>query len=475
MDNTGVAEGNGSSLPDISYIDRLEEKLAILKAISETEIPSDTPNKPPRRIDQTGVKVNVWAAFLVATVEELQQFLDFKVRSGRFFIETIETIFFGVDFAVANVISIVMNKRNTETSSYVTSSGHTAFFKQATPSKPATSKSGVGSGIESLLSKAKKTRNQFSIDQTKERDGGKCTLLHTAVTEAVHIYPVAQTKVAAECKTALYALGFIWGGNTCDKFKDALGIKDFDIPENMITLNNAPHYLWETGKITFSPVLCLPNRIDLTVRVLEPLDWSNRKGERSELPEGFATDPRTKMKDDIDSTDKITKKEAKKAVEVSFMPADTQYRINDGHRFTVTSDDTNLLPSAELLKLRDRIMVMMTLKKGADADDDVMSRASGGDDVLRILLGDEDVENDLNDKVLEWSERAGQELASLTVEEANEMAWTSSVTQRSEDMGDIFPPEIQPEDQASDEDDDNNDDNVDDGDLIFGEIVSLQE
>ncbi|KAJ0273523.1 hypothetical protein COL940_009805 [Colletotrichum noveboracense] len=275
----------------------------------------------------------------------------------------------------------------------------TASSKQATPSKRATSKSGVGSGVQSLLGKAKqKTRNQGSIDQTKERDGGKCTLLHTTVKEAVHIYPVAQTKAAAACKNSLCALGFIWGGDTCDKFKDVLSIKDFDIPKNMITLDNAPHHLWDTGKITFSPVLCLPNRIDLAIRVLEPLDWSKRKGAGSQLPEGFATDPRIRMKGDIDPTDKITKKAAKKPVEVSFMSADTQYRINDGHLFTVTSDDPSLLPSAELLELRDRIMVMMTLKEGADADDDVLSSASGGDDAQRILFGDEDVEIDLEDK-----------------------------------------------------------------------------
>ncbi|KAI8160952.1 hypothetical protein K4K49_005779 [Colletotrichum sp. SAR 10_70] len=401
MNNTSVAEGNGSSLPELPYIDCLEEKLAILKAISETEIPSETPNKPPRRIDQTGVKENVWAAFLVATVDELQQFLDFKVRSGRFFVETIETILLGVDFAVANVISI-------------------AYSKQATPSKRATSKSGVGSGVQSLLGKAKqKTRNQGSIDQKK---------------------------AAAACKTSLYALGFIWGGNTWDKFKDALSIEDFDTPKNMITLGNAPHHLWDTGKITLSPVLCLPNRIDLAVRVLEPLDWSKRKGAGSQLPEGFATDPRIKMKGHIDPTDKITKKAAKQPVEVSFMSADTQYRINDGHLFTATSDDPSLLPSAALLELRDRIMVMMTLKEDADADDDVLSSACGGDDAQRILFGDEDVEINLEDKVLGWSERVGQELASLTTEEVNEMTWTSSVIQQQEDMGDMFPPEGQPED-----------------------------
>ncbi|KAI8290837.1 hypothetical protein K4K56_006893 [Colletotrichum sp. SAR 10_98] len=358
MDNTGVAEGNGSSLPDISYIDRVEEKLAILKAISETEIPSETPNEPPRRIDQTGVKENVWAAFLVATVDELQQFLDFKVKSGRFFVETIETILVGVDFAVAN------------------------------------------------------------------------------------------TKVAAACKNSLCALGFIWGGNTCDKFKDALGIKDFDIPKNMITLDNVPHHLWDTGKITFSPILCLPNRIDLAVLVLEPLDWGKRKRAVPELPEGIATDPRTKMRGYKNMNDTITKKPEEQPVEVCFVSVDTQYRINDGHRFTITSDDPNMLPSAELLKLRDRIMTMMSLKGGGDVDEDVLSSASDGDDAPRVLFGDGDVEIDLKDKVLEWSERAGEELAPLTIDEANEMAWTSSVIQQPEDVGDIFPHEGQPEDRG---------------------------
>ncbi|KAF5492817.1 hypothetical protein CGCF413_v009433 [Colletotrichum fructicola] len=449
MNNKSVAEGNGSSLPDLPYIDRLEEKLAILKAISDTEIPSETPNEPPRRIDQTGVKENVWAAFLVATVEELQQFLDFKVRSGRFFVETIETILVGVDFAVANVISIMMNKRNTLKSSYATSSGQTASSKQATPSKPATSKSGVGSGIQSLLGKAKiKTRNQFSIDQIKERDGGKCTLLHTTVTEAVHIFPVVHTEVAAACKNALYALGFIWGGNTCDKFKDALSINVFDIPKNMITLDNTPRHLWDTGKITFSPVLCLPHRIDLAVRILEPLDWGKRKGAGSELPEGIATDPRTKMRGYKNLADRIIEKPAERPVEVCFISADTQYRINDGHRFTIASDDSNMLPRAELLKLRDRIMTMMTLKGGWDIDEDVLSSSSGRDDAPRVMFGDGDVEIDLKDKVLEWSERAGEELAPLTIDEANKMAWTSSVMQQPVNMGDVFPPESQPEDQG---------------------------
>ncbi|KAJ3959411.1 hypothetical protein N0V92_003962 [Colletotrichum tropicale] len=358
MNNTSVTDGNESSLPDLPYIDRLEEKLAILKAISDTEIPSETPNELPRRIDQTGVKENVWAAFLVATVEELQQFLDFK----------------------------------------------TASSKQAIPSKPATSKSGVGSGIQSLLGKAKnKTRNQFSIDQ---------------------------------------------GGNTCDKFKEALSIKDFDIPKNMITLDNAPRHLWDTGKVTFSPVLCLPDRIDIAVHILEPVDWGKRKGARSELPKGIATDPGTKMRGYKNLADRIIEKPAERPVEVCFISADTQNRINDGHRFTIASDDSNMLPSAELLKLRDRIMTMMTLKGGWDVDEDVLSSSSGRDDAPRIMFGDGDVEIDLKDKVLEWSERAGEELAPLTIDEANKMAWTSSVIQQPEDMGDVFPPEGQPEDRG---------------------------
>lgn len=176
----------------------------------------------------------------------------------------------------------------------------------------------------------------------------------------------------------------------------------------MITLDNAPRHLWDTGKITFSPVLCLPHRIDLSVRVLEPLDWGKRKGAGSELPEGIATDPRTKMRGYKNLADRIIKKPAAQPVEVCFVSADTQYRINDGHRFTITSDEPNMLPSAELLKLRDRIMTMTTLKGGWDVDEDVLSSSSGGDDAPRVVFGDGDVEIDLKDKVLEWSERAGE-------------------------------------------------------------------
>lgn len=255
---------------------------------------------------------------------------------------------------------------------------------------------------------------------------------------------MAKIKAATECKALLGVLDFIWGGDTCGKFKDALSINDFDIPKNMIALNNAPHHLWDTGKMTFSPVLYLPNRIDLAVRVMEPLVWSKRKRAGSELPDGLATDPRTKMKGYMNSIGKTTKDAAKKPVELRFVSANTQYQINHGHVFSVTSDDANLLPSAELLKLRDRIMVMMTLKGGVNVDEDVLSSSSGGDDAPRVPFGDGDVEVDLEDKVLEWGERAGQELASLTIEEANEMAWTSSVTHQPEDVGDIFSPEGQP-------------------------------
>ncbi|KAK2017558.1 hypothetical protein LZ32DRAFT_654594 [Colletotrichum eremochloae] len=80
----------------------------------------------------------------------------------------------------------------------------------------------------------------------------------------------------------------------------------------------------------------------------------------------------------------------------------------------VTSDDPNLLPSVELLRLRDRVMAMMTLKGGADVDDDVLSSSSGGDDAPRVLVGDGDFEVDLEDRILKWSERAGGELAPLT-------------------------------------------------------------
>ncbi|TKW57746.1 hypothetical protein CTA1_9177 [Colletotrichum tanaceti] len=63
-------------------------------------------------------------------------------------------------------------------------------------------------------------------------------------------------------------------------------------------------------------------------------------------------------------------------------------------------------------------MAMMALKGGADIVDDVLSSSSGVDDAPRVVLGDGDFEVDLEDKVLEWSDRAGGELASLTAEEA---------------------------------------------------------
>ncbi|GJC82245.1 hypothetical protein ColLi_05083 [Colletotrichum liriopes] len=447
---------NASTLPEIRYIDRLEEKLVILKAISEEEIPSEWPNEPKRRIDQSLVTEDVWAAFWVATVEELQQFLDSKVRSGIYPVESIERQLFAVSVAVPMVISSVMNKRTIGTSSQATSSRPTTLSQQATPSKPAASsqqamsKSGVGSRIQSLRGKGKEkeTRKQSSIDDTKKRDGWECTLLHTIVTEAAHIYPVAKVKAAGECKALLGILNFIWGRVTCEKFKDALGIKDLDIPMNMVTLDNAPHHLWDHGRITFPPVLSTPNRIDLVVRILEPLDWSKRKREGSALPDGLATDPRTKVKTHMNPTGKLTKTTAKERTDVRFVSADTQHRIYDGHRFTITSDDPDLLPSVELLRLRDRVMAMMMLKGGADVDDDVLSSSSGGDDAPRVLVGDGDFEVDMEAKVLEWSERAGGELAPLTAEEADEMAWTASVIQQPENVGDSFSSEGQPEDRG---------------------------
>ncbi|GKT65041.1 hypothetical protein ColTof3_12380 [Colletotrichum tofieldiae] len=338
----------------------------------------------------------------------------------------IERQFIAFACKVPKLISSVMNKRTIGTSSQATSS------QQATPSQQAISKSGVGSSIQSLPGKGKEkeTRKQSSIDDTKKRDGWECILIHTTVTEAAHIYPVANIKAAEECKDSLRVLDFIWGGDTCEKFKDALSIKDLDIPMNMVTLDNAPHHL-----------------IDLVVRILEPLDWSKRKRAGSALPDGLATDPRTKMKNHMNPTGKLTKT-AKERTDVRFVSADTQHRIYDGHRLTITSDDPDLLPSVELLRLRDRVMAMMTLKGGADVDDDVLSSSSGGDDAPRVLVGDGDFEVDLEDKVLEWSERAGGELAPLTAEEADEMACTSSVTQQPENVGDIFPSEGQPEDRG---------------------------
>ncbi|KAK1993941.1 hypothetical protein LX36DRAFT_229643 [Colletotrichum falcatum] len=137
----------------------------------------------------------------------------------------------------------------------------------------------------------------------------------------------------------------------------------------------------------------------------------------------------------------------KQHTDVRFVSADAQHHIYDGHRFTITSDDPRLLPSVDLLRLRDRIMAMMALKGGADVDDDVLSSSSGEDDAPRSVVGDEDFEVDLEDEVLEWSEGAGRELALLTAE-ADEMAWTSPVIQQPENMEDVWPPEGQPEDQG---------------------------
>ncbi|WDK15029.1 hypothetical protein CGRA01v4_06310 [Colletotrichum graminicola] len=68
-------------------------------------------------------------------------------------------------------------------------------------------------------------------------------------------------------------------------------------------------------------------------------------------------------------------------------------------------------------------MAMMTPKGGADVYDDVLYSSSGGDDAPRVLVGDGDFEVDLEDKVLEWRERAEGELAPLTVKEAEDMVW----------------------------------------------------
>ncbi|GKT92228.1 hypothetical protein Ct61P_10078 [Colletotrichum tofieldiae] len=173
----------------------------------------------------------------------------------------IERQFIAFACKVPKLISSVMNKRTIGTSSQATSS------QQATPSQQAISKSGVGSSIQSLPGKGKEkeTRKQSSIDDAAE-----------------------------ECKDSLRVLDFIWGGDTCEKFKDALSIKDLDIPMNMVTLDNAPHHLWDHGRITFPPVLSTPNRIDLVIRILEPLDWSKRKRAGSALPDGLATDPEPK-------------------------------------------------------------------------------------------------------------------------------------------------------------------------------------
>ncbi|KAI8299012.1 hypothetical protein K4K61_011036 [Colletotrichum sp. SAR11_59] len=340
-----VSKKVSPQLPEVRYIDRLEEKLRILQEISVQEICSQNPEDPPRRIDPTSITANVWSAFWAATVEELQHFLEFKVRSGRFFVETIETAFIAVDAGVPKVM---------------------------------------------------------------EYD-------------------------------------FIWGGATCNRLKAALGVKDLDIPSNMIALDHAPHHLWDLGKVTFNPVLRLPMRIDLEFLILEPLDFGKsgkRKTPGNDFPEGLATDPRTKVKVP-DNTKTKTSMKAAKVSEIRFVSAQTQHRIRHGHRFTITSNDPKVLPSADLLDLRNRVMVMMALKGGAEVLDDVLSSASGDEDAPRVLVGAGDVEMDLDDKVLGWSEHAEEELALLTTEEANQMPWRPPVIEHPAETGDTVSPKNQ--------------------------------
>ncbi|KAF0317855.1 hypothetical protein GQ607_014879 [Colletotrichum asianum] len=433
-----VSKKVSPQLPEVRYIDRLEEKLRILQEISVQEICSQNPEDPPRRIDPTSITANVWSAFWAATVEELQHFLEFKVRSGRFFVETIETAFIAVDAGVPKVMEYVMNKRGAGASSKTASSKAATSNANSTNAQSGHSQSGKGKEKE-------RQRNPVSIEETKQREGLECPLLHTIVTEGAHIYPVAKIEYVGDCTTYLKALDFIWGGATCNRLKAALGVKDLDIPSNMIALDHAPHHLWDLGKVTFNPVLRLPKRIDLEFLILEPLDFGKsgkRKTPGNDFPEGLATDPRTKVKVP-DNTKTKTSMKAAKVSEIRFVSAQTQHRIRHGHRFTITSNDPKLLPSADLLDLRNRVMVMMALKGGAEVLDDVLSSASGDEDAPRVLVGAGDVEMDLDDKVLGWSEHAEEELALLTTEEANQMPWRPPVIEHPAETGDTVSPKSQ--------------------------------
>ncbi|KAH0434534.1 hypothetical protein CcaCcLH18_05277 [Colletotrichum camelliae] len=440
-----VSKDASPQLPSLPYIHRLDEKLAILKDISEAELPGDDPTIPSKRFDQSYVTENVWAAFWTATVEELE-LLRANIRSGRVLLTHMEQSLVSMDENIPTLIALVMNKKYPRANRSA-KSGHSDKSDQSERSTKS-----QGSRNES------DTRDRRSIRLTRQRDGDACQLLGTkVVTEATHIYPVAKNAYVDECKKTILALAFVWGQRTRDRLMAALGINDLDQPLNMIIFDHIPHHLWDTGRITFEPSISLPTSITLLYRTLEPLDLRKRNSSGSFLDVGLATDPRTKTKgfvnpvEDPGRAGKKAGKEAKVRPQIKLISAVTQHEIRDGHPFTIKSSDPKLLPNADLLDLRNRVMAMVALKGGADVDDDVLSSTSGGDGARRVLVGDRDVEVDLEDKVLDWSGHAREELAQLTANETDDMVWTSSVIQQPENVGDMFLPEGQQEDRENDD------------------------
>ncbi|KAK2735664.1 hypothetical protein CKAH01_18951 [Colletotrichum kahawae] len=422
----------GEYLEELSTFCKAEwpELLAILKDISEAELPGDDPTIPSKRFDQSYVTENVWAAFWTATVEELE-LLRANIRSGRVLLTHMEQSLVSMDENIPTLIALAKL-------------GHLDKLDQSERSRKS-----QGSRNES------DTRDPRSIRLTRQRDGDACQLLGTkVVTEATHIYPVAKNAYVDECKKTILALAFVWGQRTRDRLMAALGINDLDQPLNMIIFDHIPHHLWDTGRITFEPSISLPTSITLLYRTLEPLDLRKRNSSGSFLDVGLATDPRIKTKgfvnpvEDPGRAGKKAGKEAKVRPQIKLISAVTQHEIRDGHPFTIKSSDPKLLPNADLLDLRNRVMAMVALKGGADVDDDVLSSTSGGDGARRVLVGDRDVEVDLEDKVLEWSGHAREELAPLTANETDDMVWTSSVIQQPENVGDMFLPEGQQEDRG---------------------------
>ncbi|GJD01531.1 integral membrane protein [Colletotrichum higginsianum] len=155
--------------------------------------------------------------------------------------------------------------------------------------------------------------------------------------------------------------------NQVGGFIKCLDTEGYDHPRNMVSLNCAFHNFWGKAMVALEPIEVAKDGTWIIVQVR----WMHNSKLGSRFDKKYATVEQVDI--DMPVKDILQPLTNEHNVPIRIIDLETQRYIKDGHRFKITSEDRELLPSEDLLRLQYNLCRMASLTGAAEPDDDANS------------------------------------------------------------------------------------------------------
>ncbi|TQN67011.1 hypothetical protein CSHISOI_08442, partial [Colletotrichum shisoi] len=314
----------------------------------------------------------VWSAFAIAPIEQL--------RELRLYETAIPSMIGNLQGCLPTLMNICRNPRPFSVS-VLSSDGNEDDGSVSTPANKKKRKAKDEAEGKSKNPRDQKNRKLVSpyfswyrqqrhyanhSFQAYERDKGTCVLTAAPFPQVCHIIPHSARQYKDKVDQALKQLSALWGPQVENPHK-LLDYEGYDRPRNMISLNCAFHTFWGKAMVALEPIETGKDGTWIIVQVR----WMHN----SKLGSRFDKERQTAQHVDInlDVKDILEPLSNEHNVPIRIINLESQRYIKDGHRFKITSEDPELLPSEDLLRLQYNLCRMAALVGAAEPDDDAYS------------------------------------------------------------------------------------------------------